>query len=200
MSMDHPTRTDAPPRILPAPEPLPEPLAGQMARLLPPGMPAPQLFLSVARNAGLFGFMVDSGWIGPTGLLDRRTLEKPLREAVILRTCVAARNDYEFNLHVQTISARMGLSAAQIADVKQPGLAPALWNDRQRAALALVDALVRQLQVPDLLYAKARQHFSEEELIDITQLTGLYTGVAMLVALIRPRFDRYQAELTMARA
>ena len=52
-------------RILPVPEPLEQPLAGHMAKLLPPGMPAPQLFLSVARNAGLFGFLVDSGLIGP---------------------------------------------------------------------------------------------------------------------------------------
>lgn len=191
---------DPTPRIQPASEPLTGPLATQMARLLPPGMPAPQLFLSVARNAGLFGFMVDSGWIGPTGLLDRRTLEKDLRETVILRTCVAARNDYEFNLHVQTISARMGLSTAQINDVRQPQLDAALWNPRQLSACALVDALVPGLQLPDVVYDQARAHFSEEELIDLTQLTGLYTGVAMLVALIRPRFDRYRPERVLARA
>ena len=187
-------------RIHPAAEPLAQPLAGQMAKLLPKGMPAPQLFLSVARNAGLFGFMVDSGWIGPTGLLDRRTLEKDLRETIILRVCVAARNDYEFNLHVQTISARMGLSAAQIDDVKQAAMNPALWNARQLAAAALVDSLVATLQLPDALYASARRQFSEEELIDVTQLTGLYTGVAMLVALIRPQFDRYQPQPQSARA
>ena len=186
-------------RIHPATEPLAQPLAGQMARLLPPGMPVPQLFLSVARNAGLFGFMVESGWIGPTGLLDRRTLEKDLREAIILRVCVVARNDYEFNLHVQTISARMGLSSAQIADVKQPAVDAALWSPRQLAVMAMVDALVGTLQLPDDVYAGARRVFSEEELVDITQLTGLYTGVAMLVALIRPQFDRYQPTVHLAR-
>ncbi len=192
--------TEPTPRIHPAAEPLPQPLAGQMGKLLPPGMPAPQLFLSVARNAGLFGFMVDSGWIGPTGLLDRRTLEKDLRETVILRTCVAARNDYEFNLHVQTISQRMGLSAAQIDDVRQPRPDPTLWNARQRAACAVVDALVPGLALPDAVYEQARTVFSDEELIDLTQLTGLYTGVAMLVALIRPRFDRYRPDVVRAHA
>ena len=186
------------PRIQPAAEPLAPPLAGHMAKLLPPGMLAPQLFLSVARHAGLFGFMVESGWIGPTGLLDRRTLERDLRETIILRTCVAARNDYEFNLHVQTISARMGLSPAQIDDVRNSSLNPTLWNTRQLAVCKLVDALVGRLELPDDIYTQAHQHLSEEELIDVTQLTGLYTGVAMLVALIRPKFDRYQPDLVLA--
>lgn len=179
-------------RILPVPEPLAQPLAGHMAKLLPPGMPAPQLFLSVARNAGLFGFLVDSGLIGPTGLLDRRVLPKDLRETLILRTCVATRNDYEFNLHVQTISARMGLNQAQINDVRAAQPSPDLWPPALLAAMALVDALVCRLQLSDEEFAQARAHFSEETLIEMTQLAGLYVGVAMLTALIRPQFDNYQ--------
>lgn len=183
----------SPPRIVAVPEPLANPLASQMAKLIPPGMPAPKLFLSVARNASLFAFMVESGLIGPTGLMDRRTLAKDVRETLILRTCVATRNDYEFNLHVQTISSRMGLSMAQIDDVRSEQLSSALWRGELVILVKLVDALVKHLNVPDELYASARQCFSEDDLIEITQLVGLYTGVAMMVALIRPEFDRYQA-------
>ena len=186
-------------RILPVTEPLQQPLAGHMAKLLPPGMPAPQLFLSVARNAGLFGFLVDSGLIGPTGLLDRRVLPKDLRETVILRTCVATRNDYEFNLHVQTISARMGLSPAQIADLRAVQPSDKLWPASLLAAILLVDTVVRRA-VDDDTYARARTHFSEESLIEITQLAGLYVGVAMLVALIRPQLDNYQLQQRAAAA
>ncbi|MBI3523978.1 MAG: hypothetical protein HY066_05520 [Betaproteobacteria bacterium] len=180
------------PRIVPVAEPLVEPLASRMAKLIPKGTPAPQLFLSVARNESLFSFMVDSGLIGPTGLLDRRTLPKTIRETVILRTCVATRNDYEFNLHVQTISSRMGLTEAQIEDIKHDSMNPHLWSAHQMAVTLVVDALVRTLAVPDEVFTNAHQHFSEAELIDITQLVGLYTGVAMMVGLIRPRFDRYR--------
>lgn len=180
------------PRIAPLPEPLDEPLAGHMAKLVPKGMPAPQLFLSVARNSDMFAYLVESGLIGPTGLFDRRTMARDLRETIILRTCVAARNDYEYSLHVQTISARMGLSDAQINDIRSPTLSKHLWSPRLLAAAALVDALVATLSVPDALVAQVRLQFSDEELIAITHLTGLYTGVAMLVGLIRPRFDRYQ--------
>lgn len=180
------------PRIAPLPEPLDEPLASHMAKLVPKGMPAPQLFLSVARNSDMFAYLVESGLIGPTGLFDRHTLARDLRETIILRTCVAARNDYEYSLHVQTISARMGLSDAQINDIRSPTLSKLLWSPRLLAAAALVDALVATLSVPDALVAQVRLQFSDEELIAITHLTGLYTGVAMLVGLIRPRFDQYR--------
>jgi 4-carboxymuconolactone decarboxylase len=179
-------------RIAPTATPLIEPLASQMAKLIPPGMQPPQLFLSVARNTGLFEYMVSSGLIGPTGLMDRRTLPKDIRETLILRTCVATGNDYEFNLHVQTISERMGLSKEQIEDVKLEVVSPKLWREELRVLTRVVDSLVKTLKLDDALYEHARQHFSEESLIEITQLVGLYTGVAMMVGLIRPELDRYE--------
>ena len=179
-------------RIAPAALPLTAPLDAAMARLVPPGMVPPQLFLAVARNEGLFRFLVDSRLIGPTGLLDRKVLEPALREAIVLRTCVATGNDYEFNLHVQTISERMGLAWAQIEDVRQPRPVPALWSARQLAALRLVDALVGRQGVDDATYTACREVFEEDELLEITQLAGLYVGVAMLVELVRPAFDRYR--------
>lgn len=181
----------ATPRIAPAAPPLEPGLQDALARLLPPGMPAPRLFLAVGRNAGLFRFMVDSGWIGPTGLLDRRTLPKALRETVILRTCVATRNDYEFNLHVQTVSLRMGLSPRQVDDIRNPACDARLWDGPHLAAIALVDALVRR-EVDDGTYARARAAFDESMLVEITQLAGMYVGVAMQVALARPAFDTYR--------
>ena len=178
-------------RIAPAQAPYTPAVQAAMGKLLRPGTPAPQVFATVARNEGLFAFLVDSGLLGPTGMLDRGVIERPLRECVILRTCVAARNDYEFNLHVQTISRRMGLSDAQIDDVRRPEPDAGLWTAQQLAAMRLVDALVA-LRVDDDVFAQARNQFDEPTLIELAQLVGLYVGVAMQVALARPAFDRYQ--------
>lgn len=180
-------------RIEPATEPLTPTIAERMAKIFPPGLPLPQLYLIMARNEPLFAQIVDMGLIGPTGLLDRRSMPKVLRETIILRTCVAARNDYEFNLHVQTISERMGLTRQQIEDVRTPHPTAALWPDDILAAMRLVDGLVQRIEVLDEVYARARGHFDEPTLIEMTQIVGLYTGVAMLVALARPRFDHYQS-------
>jgi 4-carboxymuconolactone decarboxylase len=181
-----------PERITPVEEPLSPALVQHMAALVPPGMRPPRLFLAVARNEGLFAHMVEHRFIGPTGLMDRRSLPASLRELVILRTCVAARCDYEFNLHVQTISQRMGLTAAQIDGVRQPRPDAALWTPAQRAVMALVDRLVVERDVPDEVFAQAREHCDEATLIEIVHLIGLYNGVAMMVALVRPEFDCYR--------
>ena len=38
---------------------------------------------------------------------------------------------------------------------------------------------------------QSREVFDESTLIELTQLTGMYVGVAMQVALLQPRFDSY---------
>lgn len=184
--------TTAAPRIAPRTLPLPPELAERMARLLPPGVAPPQIFLTVARHGELFMEMVDSGFLGPTGLVDRRRLPPLLREALVLRTCTMARCDYEFNLHEQTISRRMGLSSAQIEDLRRPAPDPVLWTPALIAALRLVDGLVTRIAVDDATWAALREHFDEPALIEMTQLVGHYTGVAMLAALARPAWDRYR--------
>lgn len=184
--------TPTSPRIAPLSLPLPPDLAQRMARLLPAGVPPPQIFLTVARHGELFKEMVDSGLLGPTGLADRRRLAPPLREAVILRTCAMNRCDYEFHLHEQTISRRMGLSDAQIADLRAPVPDAALWTPDLLAVLRLVDGLVQRVDVDDATWAAVREHFDDAALIEITQLVGHYTGVAMLAALARPALDRYR--------
>lgn len=185
-------------RIAPAAAPLSPAVTQRLSRLLPPGLPAPQLFLTVARNEGLFNFMVDSGWLGPSGLMDRKHLPRTLREALILRTCTASGNGYEFNLHEQTISRAMGLSEAQIESLRaaphgwpQMGADAAPWTDAELAALRLVDALVRRLEVDDALFDELRRHHGDAEILEMTLLVGLYTGVAMLVAVARPAWDDY---------
>ena len=182
-------------RIPPLEAPLPDDVAQRMSRLLPASMTPPVLFRAVARNAGLFNFLVDSRLLGPTGLLDRRVLDATLREALILRVCVACGNDYEWRLHVGTISARMGLSLEQIADTRAAEPDARLWSEALRAAMALADALVATRQIDDALFARLRAHFDEARLIELTQLVDLYTGVAMLVALVQPAPDAYAAPL-----
>jgi alkylhydroperoxidase family enzyme len=177
-------------RIEPVTPPYSPALAERFARILPPGMTPPAIYRAVARNEGLFLHLVDSGLLGSTGLLDRRALPPRLRELLILRTCVAAGNEYEWQLHVETISQRMGLSPDEIAATRKDP-APAAWSDAERAAVALADSLVQRLQVDDVLYAQLRQHFDEAQLLEMTQLVGLYTGVAMLVALAQPDPDAY---------
>lgn len=179
------------PRIAPIDPTLGEPLKSKMAKIFPPNLPAPALYRTVARNEQLFIDMIDMRLIGPTGLLDRKTFSPSLRELLILRTCVATRNDYELNLHVSTISESMGLNKEQIADIRNPEVGESLWSGKERALIALVDDLVARLDVTQPVFDEARRHFSNAELVELTLLVGLYTSVAMVVALAQPELDAY---------
>jgi 4-carboxymuconolactone decarboxylase len=179
-------------RIAPISAVLEEPLKSKMAKIFPPELPAPALYRTVARNPSLFIDMIDTRLIGPTGLLDRKTIAPATREMLILRTCVVTGNDYEFRLHVQTISEKMGLTRAQIADLRNTKVSEDLWSDRERALIALIDGLVEGIDVSRPVFDEARRHFSESELVELTLLIGLYTSVAMLVALVKPELDPYE--------
>lgn len=179
-------------RIKPLVTPLGENEQKQMDKIFPKEIPSPNLYRMVYRNKALFEEMIDSRFIGPTGLWDRRRLAPHLREKIILRTCVATCNDYEFALHVDTISENMGVTKAQLADIQNDQLEPSLWAEKELPLFELIDGLVNKIQVSDETYTKLSAHFSEEELLDITHLVGLYTGVAMMVALGKPAFDNYR--------
>jgi hypothetical protein len=175
------------PRIEPVDVELNDPLRSKMEKVFPAALPSPNLYRSVARNESLFIDMIDMEFIGPTGLMDRKTIPPRRRELLILRTCVKARNEYEFHLHERTISERMGLSSLEIQDLKSADINKDIWSDEDISLIALVNTT----SVPDDVFEHAAKHFSEAELIEMTQLIGLYTSVAMLVSLIRPEFDPY---------
>ena len=180
------------PRIEPIRAELKEPLKSKMAKIFPAELPAPSLYRTVARNESLFIDMIDMKLIGPTGLLNRKTIAPKVRELLILRTCVTARNDYEFNLHVQTISEQMGLTKAQIEDLKGKQVTEELWSDQERALIHLIDGLVNSIEVTQPVFDEALRYFTEAELVELVLLIGLYTGVAMIVALARPELDSYR--------
>ncbi|MEM8890609.1 MAG: carboxymuconolactone decarboxylase family protein [Bacteroidota bacterium] len=180
-------------RIAPLQIPLSKSQQEQMDKIFPPHIPSPNLYRMVARNEALWKDMIESRIIGRTGLFDKGRIAPDLREKIILRTCVAAKNDYEFALHIETISLQMGVSKEQIQDIRSKNPDPALWTDSEIALFRLIDMLVGKIEVPQDVYESVHTHFSEGSLIEIVHLVGLYTGVAMLVALGKPKLDNYKA-------
>ncbi|KAA0022555.1 carboxymuconolactone decarboxylase family protein [Antrihabitans cavernicola] len=171
-------------RIAPVSAPYSDALQQRFARVVPEGLRPPRIYRIVARNESLFLDLVDSGHLGLTGLFDREILPPRLRELIILRTCVAAGNDYEWHLHVDPgLSTHMGLSAEETADTRTDTPDPGLWTSAEYVAIELADALVHRIDVDDVLYARLREHYDEPTLIEMTQLIGWYTIVAMQVAL-----------------
>jgi len=179
-------------RIQPLEIPLSDEMQSMMDKIFPPFLPSPNLYRIVAKNKELFKELVDTKTIGPTGLFDRKRLPPTLREKIILRTCVISNNQYEFSLHVETISMKMGFTSDQIQDIQNAQLNHKYWNPEDLALFELIDGLVKNIKVSEKTYSSVAKYFKEEELIEIVHLIGLYTGVSMMVALVQPKFDNYK--------
>lgn len=115
---------------------------------------------------------------------NRNSLPAGLRELVILRVAVLNRAPYEFDAHVPH-ALNAGVSQAVIDGLRAVPLAadlplsPAEW-----VALRLTDAMTRDIEVPEALYAEVRQHFNAQGQIDLVATVAAYNMVSrFLVAL-----------------
>ncbi len=69
-----------------------------------------------------------------------------------------------------------------------------LYSDRERAALALTEAvtLVSQTHVPDEVFAQARSHFSESEVVNLTLAIATINSWNRLAITFRAEPGKYQ--------
>jgi len=100
-------------------------------------------------------------------------LEGRLREIVIVRVGYLNRCAYVVNQHVPELTTPEGLTeeeCAALADWR----ASAFFSERERAALAYADAVTRDIDVPDAVFADLRKHFNERQIVELTVLIGTY--------------------------
>src|SRR5437868_12494449 len=83
--------------------------AEDLEKLMPPGVPPLDLFLTLAHNPRVLRRVRKGGLLDPGSITVRE------REIVILRTCALCGSEYEWGVHVQFFAAVAGLSPAQIA-------------------------------------------------------------------------------------
>lgn len=115
---------------------------------------------------------------------NHNSIPADLRELVILRVAVLNRANYEFDAHAP-IALAAGVSQAAVDATRQePIPASAPLSPEQRVALQLTDAMTRDIEVPDALYAEVRKYFSAQGQIDLVATVAAYNMVSrFLVAL-----------------
>ena len=109
-----------------------------------------------------------------TGLDDR------LREIVIMRVAALTGCDYVWKVHETRYAAQAGLSTAEVAALREPS-APQL-RPREQVLLAYVDAMTREVAVPEATFQSLRGHFGETDIVELTVLIAAYN---MHVRLLR---------------
>jgi AhpD family alkylhydroperoxidase len=114
-----------------------------------------------------------------TAVRNRSSLPPALREMVIIRVAVLNRAPYELDAH-RPIALACGVSEAKIDALREPQLDDA-FTPVERAALALTDAMTREVQVDDALFEPLREHFDERALVELVATIAAYNMVSRLL-------------------
>ena len=109
------------------------------------------------------------------------TLPLHLNEFAILIVGRHWRSQVEWFAHAP-IAERAGLSPYIIADLKARKRPENMQAD-EAAVYDFVTELLTTHQVSDATFARARGIFSEQQLVDLTAVSGTYVTVAMLLAM-----------------
>ena len=167
-----------PPRIAPARPPFAPDVQALLDRTMR-GAPPLQLFTTLARDARLFHKFFAAS------LLDRGHLTPRQREIVIDRTTALCGAEYEWGVHIAIFGGHVGLTPAQVHSLVHGGAHDDCWPDEERPLLHLCDALHVDNDVDDALWATLRRSFSEEAMLELLMLAGLYRMVSGLSKALR---------------
>ena len=113
-------------------------------------------------------------------------LDPALRELAILRAGYLCRSPYEFSQHV-AFARRVGLSDSQIRGIAEPSVA--LFDPEQMAVLAYAGELTSQSSVSDAAFSAVASFLSEEEIVELTLVTGYYNMVCRTLNALQVDID-----------
>lgn len=103
-----------------------------------------------------------------------------LRELVIVRVAHLNRCAYVHRQHVPRLAVADGVSEAEceaLADWR----ACASFDAAERTALAYADAMTRDIDVPDDVFAALRPHFNDRQIVELTVLVGTYNMLTRIL-------------------
>ncbi|MDN3015712.1 hypothetical protein PH210_05750 [Paenibacillus sp. BSR1-1] len=133
------------------------------------------LFRTVAKNPRVLQRMMAGG------LLDRGSISIRNRELMILRTCANCRAEYEWGVHVSAYGDKAQWTKEQLHSSVYGGAEDECWDTEDKLIIRLSDQLHKTATVDDTLWAELSADFTEEQLVELIMLAGLYHGVSFIL-------------------
>jgi 4-carboxymuconolactone decarboxylase len=106
-------------------------------------------------------------------------LDPVLREVAILRVGYLSKSAYEI-FHHEGLGRQIGLSDAQIAAIKA-GRPDLVLTSAQAAVMAFADDVIVNVRAGDATLAAVRTHLSDQAVVDLILVIGLYMTVSRLL-------------------
>ena len=95
------------------------------------------------------------------------------REIAVIRVAILNNVDYVQRAHGPAYALKEGLTPDQVTAIAD-WQASRLFSEQQRALLSYTDAMTREIDVPDKVFADLRRHFSERQAVELSMLIGAY--------------------------
>jgi len=112
-------------------------------------------------------------------LVQKATIDAPLRELVILRVAWRTHSAYEWAQHTR-IGQQAGLTVEQLHAVPD-GAAAEIWSPVERAVLTATDQMVDRQRVDDATWSELAEHFDDTQLLELLFVAGAYLCFAVVV-------------------
>jgi alkylhydroperoxidase family enzyme len=162
-------------RIAPLEGPFEAGVAGDLAALMPPGIPPIAIFRAAAHNPRCLARMRGGN------LLDRGSITRRERELVILRACARAGAEYEWGVHAAFFAQRVGISEADVDGTVKRQASDPVWAAQGALLMEMVDALHETADIPDALWERLAAHWTAPQLVELTMLAGQYRMISGMV-------------------
>jgi alkylhydroperoxidase family enzyme len=175
------------PRIAPAEPPYGPPIAADLARIMPPGVPPLVLFRTLARSPRIFAKLFAGG------LLDKGPLGLRQREIVIDRTTGRLGCEYEWGVHIALFAEKIGLTAEQAAATVVDRCDAGCWTPDEQALIGLVDDLVDRRAIGAATWTRLTGHFDEAQILEAIALVGYYHTISFLCVGLELPLESYGA-------
>ena len=111
-------------------------------------------------------------------ILHKQKLSHVNRELLILQVAQLEGGAYEWRQHVP-IALGLGVTQPQI-DALEHGKYDAAFNDAERALLSFSKEVVENVRVPDKVFARMREHYTPQEIVEAILAIGFYMTMARL--------------------
>jgi AhpD family alkylhydroperoxidase len=141
-------------------------------------MPTANIFRSLA-NAPV---LLDAFLSYANAMRDGSLLSPKLRELAILSVGHATGSEYEI-AHHQSHGRKAGLTDEQLAGVAD-GENPELFNEAERAVIALAREATIKVNVSDASWAAAAKHLDDQQMVELTLTIAWYNSGVRVMGLL----------------
>lgn len=135
------------------------------------------LFRTLGRHATLASRSRPLG----AAILTKGLVEPRLREVMIHRTCALTGAEYEWGVHAMGFGRPLGLTDDHLRSTVDGSPNDAIWDAAERVVFRLADTLHATSTIDDELFAELKEHFSDEQIIELCMTAGWYHAISYVI-------------------